>query len=192
MSADSEGIWTSVAGEVVAPPSSRARVGDCHEQNKPGEVAATAWALDIPLEMTVDDLRAYVGNQRLGGVLLATVAVLGALLTTGLVRPWGEIVPGWVPVIGKRRIPPGLAIVPASLMAIVIASACVAFVRGVLLGEMPFGIGDWGVVGPTLLWPVWGAALGVATLAYYYRRRGRCRLCGRGATGREEPMTPAP
>jgi hypothetical protein len=151
-----------------------------------------AWALDIPLGMPVDDLRAYVGNQRLGGVLLASVAALGALLTTGLVRPWGEIVPPRVPVLGRRRIPPGLAIVPASLMAIVITSAGVAFVRNVLVGEMPFGIGDWGVVGPTLLWPVWGAGLGVATLAYYYRRRGRCRTCGRGALGARSKERPRP
>ncbi len=145
-----------------------------------------AWALDIPLGMPADDLRAYVGNQRLGGVLLASVAALGALLTTGLVRRWGEVVPGWVPAIGRRRIPPGLAIVPASLMAIVITSAGVAFVRSVLVGELPFLIDEWGVIGPTLLWAIWGLALGVATLAYSYRRRGRCGTCGGGGSGREE------
>jgi hypothetical protein len=144
-----------------------------------------AWALGIPLGMTMDDLRAYVGNQWLGGVLLATVAALGALLTTGLIRRWGETMPAWVPVIGTRRIPPGLAIVPASLMAIVITSAGLAFVRDVLVGEMPFRMDEWGVVGPTLLWPVWGAALGVATLAYSYRRRGRCKTCGRRGSWRE-------
>jgi hypothetical protein len=36
------------------------------------------------------------------------------------------------------------------------------------------------VLGPTLLFPVWGVALVVATLGYYYRRRGPCRVCGRG------------
>jgi len=36
-------------------------------------------------------------------------------------------------------------------------------------------------VGPTLLFPVWGAALAVAALGYYYRRRGSCSVCGRGA-----------
>jgi hypothetical protein len=36
-------------------------------------------------------------------------------------------------------------------------------------------------VGPTLLFPVWGVALAVATLGYYYRRRGPCSVCGRGA-----------
>jgi hypothetical protein len=36
-------------------------------------------------------------------------------------------------------------------------------------------------LGPTLLFPVWGAALAMATLGYYYRRRGPCSVCGRGA-----------
>jgi len=39
-------------------------------------------------------------------------------------------------------------------------------------------------VGPTLLFPVWGVALAVATLGYYYRRRGPCSVCGRGASGK--------
>jgi len=37
------------------------------------------------------------------------------------------------------------------------------------------------VLGPTLLFPVWGVALAVATLGYSYRRRGPCSVCGRGA-----------
>jgi hypothetical protein len=48
----------------------------------------------------------------------------------------------------------------------------------------------WIVVGPTLLFPVWGVALAVATLGYYYRRRGPCRMCGRGASGKvDEPSS---
>jgi hypothetical protein len=39
------------------------------------------------------------------------------------------------------------------------------------------------MLGPTALFPVWGAALAAATLGYYYRRRGPCRKCGRGASG---------
>jgi hypothetical protein len=149
-----------------------------------------AWAIGIPLGLPVDALRAGNDMTWLGGAILASVAALGALLTAGLVRSWGEVVPAWVPALGRRRIPPGLAIVPASLMTIVITSAGLAFVRTVLVGEMPFRMDEWAVVGPTLLWPVWGAALGVATLAYFYRRRGRCKTCGRGGSWREaQPCT---
>lgn len=37
---------------------------------------------------------------------------------------------------------------------------------------------DWGT-GPSLLWPLWGIALGAATLAYHLRRRGGCPDCHR-------------
>jgi hypothetical protein len=46
--------------------------------------------------------------------------------------------------------------------------------RRVLLGNSSFGLfdGNWAAVWPALLWPIWGLALGAATLAYYYRRKG--------------------
>jgi len=37
-------------------------------------------------------------------------------------------------------------------------------------------------LGPTLLFPIWDAALAVARLGYYERRRGPCSVCGRGAS----------
>jgi hypothetical protein len=36
---------------------------------------------------------------------LSLLSEMTALLTLGLVQPWGEIVPRWVPLIGGRRIP---------------------------------------------------------------------------------------
>jgi hypothetical protein len=65
------------------------------------------------------------------------------------------------------------------------------FVRLTLLGTLGevftfIDEGDWAALGPELLWPVWGVALAIATLAYYYRRRGRCANCGRVLRGRRE------
>lgn len=62
--------------------------------------------------------------------------------------------------------------------------AAVALLAGsrMLIGAadqlLRFGPGEWGPGIPLLALPIWGAALGVATLAYYLRRRGRCRACG--------------
>jgi hypothetical protein len=57
-----------------------------------------------------------------------------------------------------------------------VANAAAGGAEGIgLIGEITFQ------VGPTLLFPVWGVALAVATLGYYYRRRGTCSVCGRGA-----------
>ena len=38
-------------------------------------------------------------------VALSLLTELAALLTLGLVQPWGEVVPRWVPRFGGRRIP---------------------------------------------------------------------------------------
>jgi hypothetical protein len=101
------------------------------------------------------------------------VAVAGALLTLGLVQGWGEVFPRWMPGVGGKRVPPALAIVPATLVAVLVINAGLTFWRRVLLGTTVFSLtgGDWAALVPELLWPLWGAALGAATLAYYLRRR---------------------
>ncbi|QEV19806.1 hypothetical protein [Streptomyces alboniger] len=50
-------------------------------------------------------------------LLLSLVSEGLALLTLGLVRQWGEVVPGWVPVLGGRQVRPLAAVVPALLGA---------------------------------------------------------------------------
>ena len=88
---------------------------------------------------------------------------------------WGETFPRWLPVLGGRRVPPALAIVPAALVSVVVTAAGLMFVRQAFSGR--FTVGDrvgtfganWAVVAPELLRPVWGGALGAATLGY----RGR-------------------
>lgn len=110
------------------------------------------------------------------GVWLGAFAVLGAALTLGLVQRWGEVFPRWVPGLSGRRVPVALAVVPASLVALAIVPAGISMVRQVLSGaaEIDF-ISDWAAFGPPFLWPLWGVALGVATLGYALRRRGERR-----------------
>lgn len=104
------------------------------------------------------------------------MAIAGAMLTLGLEQRWGEIFPGWLPLLGGRRVPPALAIVPAALVSILVISAGLMFIRLALLGTAGdvftfIGDEDWVALAPELLWPVWGVALAAATLAYYLRRR---------------------
>jgi len=145
-----------------------------------------AWALGIPLGISQEFFRE---GQAVGlwwaGAALATVAIIGALLTLGLVQQWGEIFPRWIPILAGRRVPPGLAIVPTLLVAILVTTAGLMFVRLTLLGAISESFTfineeDWAALAPELLWPFWGVALAAATLAYYYRRRGTCVRCGRG------------
>lgn len=41
-----------------------------------------------------------------------------ALLTLGLVRPWGEVLPKRIPFIGGKRVPPLAAVIPAGTGAL--------------------------------------------------------------------------
>jgi hypothetical protein len=145
-----------------------------------------AWALGIPLGITEEFLRE---GQAVGlwwaGAGLATVAIVGAILTLGLVQRWGEVFPRWVPGLAGRRVPPALAIVPAALVSVVVTSAGLMFVRltlfGAIGGVFPFADGEnWAALAPELLWPLWGGALAAATLAYHLRRRAPALPCGRG------------
>jgi hypothetical protein len=93
------------------------------------------------------------------------------VLTLGLVQRWGEQFPRWMIGLAGREVPVMLAVVPASVVSVLVTSA------GVQLSSQPSLFAEisddiW-VYLPQLLWPVWGAALAAATLAYYLRRRGR-------------------
>jgi hypothetical protein len=50
---------------------------------------------------------------------------------------------------------------------------------GAILGEGVLSAENGAALAPELLWPLWGGALGAATLAYYYHRCGKCEHCGR-------------
>ncbi|MCI0396468.1 MAG: hypothetical protein L0332_07160 [Chloroflexi bacterium] len=145
-------------------------------------VTRYAWALGIPLGITEEFYReGQATDLWLAGAGLATVAVSGSILTLGLIQRWGEVFPCWMPGLAGKRVPLALAIAPASLVSVMVTAVGLAVIRLQLLGVLgeSFGAGNWGAIAPGLLWPVWGVALGMAALAYYYRRRGRCQHCGR-------------
>jgi hypothetical protein len=151
-----------------------------------------AWALGFPLGMSEEYLRrGQEGGTWTSGLFLATFALAGAALMLGLVQRWGEVFPSWMIGLAGRRVPIALAVVPASLVSVLLVVGGIAIWSG--LARMVVALAAGGAegmgliggiifqVGPTLLFPVWGGALAVATFGYYYRRRGPCRVCGRGA-----------
>jgi hypothetical protein len=141
-----------------------------------------AWALGIPLGITEELLRdGLASGMWLAGAALATLSVAGAFLTLGLIQPWGATFPKWIPYFRGRAVPLPLAVIPATLVSVLIISAGLMFIRLALTGVFTvfFGSGNPATYVPELFWPLWGLALAAATLAYYYRRRGRCLHCGR-------------
>lgn len=135
-----------------------------------------AWALGIPLGISKEFMRK--GEEEglwVAGAALATVAVGGAVLTLGLVQRWGEIFPRWLPGLAGKRVPPALAVLPATVAAVALTGGGLAIWRmiaGGAFGDVDWAA-DWGAGPPVLLFLPWGVALGLATLAYQERRRGR-------------------
>jgi hypothetical protein len=145
-----------------------------------------AWLAGIPLGISEEFLREGAEQGMwTSGSFLAAFGLGGAVLTLGLIQRWGEVFPRWMVGLAGRRVPVALAVVPASAVAVLLFVGGIAMVSGYaqLVGEQVAGAGaGMTLLGhlPTSLFPLWGAALGAATLAYHYRRRPSCAACGRG------------
>jgi hypothetical protein len=106
-------------------------------------------ALGVPLGISEPFLRLLQSTSLwLVGAGLATMAACRSLLTHGLAQPWGEVFPRWVPGLGGRRVPPALAIVPATLVAVSVTATGLMFARVVLREGHP--LDGWAILGPEL------------------------------------------
>jgi hypothetical protein len=150
-----------------------------------------AWAMGFPLGMSEAALRSgQESGMWVSGLFLANFGLVGLVLTLGLVQRWGEVFPRWMVGLAGRRVPVGLAVVPAALVSVllIVGGAAILSSLGQMGGNLqatgPTGFElYWEIfiqLGPTMLFPLWGATLAVATLGYYFRRRGPCKVCGRG------------
>jgi hypothetical protein len=150
-----------------------------------------AWALGFPLGMSEAALRSgQESHMWTSGLFLANFGLVGMLLTLGLVQRWGEVFPRWMIGLAGKRVPIALAVVPVGLVSVLLIVGGSGIWSS--LGQMGVNLQAtgptgfelvWEVfiqLGPTMLFPVWGAALAVAALGYYFRRRGPCKVCGRG------------
>jgi hypothetical protein len=113
------------------------------------------------------------------GLALGALSTGGALLTHGLVAPWGERFPRWMPRYAGRRVPPMLAVVPAGVVAVSLPPASIMFAGSRVNGG--FDMENWGTWLPSLFWLAWAVGLGGAAWTYYLRRRGPCRHCATSA-----------
>ncbi|WP_106849972.1 hypothetical protein [Blastococcus sp. Marseille-P5729] len=138
-------------------------------------VTRIAWVLGIPLGLDaefLESIQSIVNN----GLVLGLLAVGGAVLTIGLLRPWGEVFPRWMPFVGGKPVPVRFVTRFACGVAFLVAAASAYFIRAMVTGSeismAPAGAERyWGAWLPEMVWPVWALALAVAAVAYAERRR---------------------
>ncbi len=138
-----------------------------------------ALGVGIPVGFTGElaELYAAPGWITLYVIVLGLLAEALALLTLGLVRPWGERLPASLPMVGGRRLPAAAVVLVAGAGAVAVT---VINWTGAAMWFGPENNGDpdapHGLAGfvmaacyaPLL---VWGPLLGAVTVAYYRRRR---------------------
>jgi hypothetical protein len=152
--------------------------------NLPYEFTRVAWYFGWPVGISDDFHRmmAETPDMLQTGLGLAVLGLTGGVLTHGLVHRWGEVYPRWIWFKAGRPVPPLLAIIPASIVAVVLIPA------GLMNWQLPMDGDNWAINAPGILWIVWGTALGAATYGYYLRRRTKCSRCGRGIRSRSDVL----
>ncbi|MFI0467521.1 hypothetical protein ACH347_25875 [Saccharopolyspora sp. 5N102] len=122
-------------------------------------------ALQVPgFEMPPDD---PIGI--LAPLGLALAATGGAVLTWGLIRPWGERFPRWIPWAAGRRVPIDLAAAPPLAVSLLVVAASKTLLAPAF-AKSELGWDDVLIVIPMYLWPLWSVALVLATVNYRIRR----------------------
>jgi hypothetical protein len=151
-----------------------------------------AWALGLTIGFG-DGAYLAEPQRRTTELTLAAMAVAGSLLTTGLVSRWGQVFPGWTPLLSGRRVPPVLAIIPAGIVATALTVGGLMLWRGLLawlLGVLPdsdvFDTANWAAWLGNLTFLPWGVTLAAATYAYHRRARAAQLSCPR-----PRPSSPA-
>ncbi|MFI9721089.1 hypothetical protein ACIHFE_15785 [Streptomyces sp. NPDC052396] len=114
-----------------------------------------------------------------GAAWLITLSVLSeaaALLTLGLVRPWGEVLPRW---LGGRRVRPLTAVIAAGTGCVALLGLWTPFLFWWQFPESGMTHTGHTVVGFLYLPMVlWAPVLGVLTVAYWRRKRGASEVGG--------------
>lgn len=138
-----------------------------------------ALGLGVPLGFSGETAEIYRGPD---WVLTPYVLVLSlcteafALLTLGLVRPWGEVFPRWLPRVGGHRVPVAFAVTTAVLGAVIVmaimASVAASWSSPRLMGGPGAPKGALYALMLACYAPAlaWGPLLLAVTVAYARRR----------------------
>jgi hypothetical protein len=144
----------------------------------PSNLWRIAVAVGLPVGIPPEVAREVYDAPGWGSLYLVglSLVITGfALLTFGLVRPWGEEVPRWVPAIGGKRIAPPVVLIPAGIGAIAATAlwgpvAVLWWTQGDP-GETLTATGHTLVGLLYLPMAAWGPLLGYLAVSYHRRRR---------------------
>ncbi|MEV7600232.1 hypothetical protein AB0O91_22935 [Kitasatospora sp. NPDC089797] len=137
-----------------------------------------AFGFGVPVGFTGTTYAAFSAHQPGWGtvycVALSALAEGLAFLTVGLVRPWGHVVPYWIPLLGGRRVRPLLAVVPALLGSLLLTRTGLVALFGGWAGNLaepdsPHGVGALVMTLAYLPLVAWGPLLGAVALDYARR-----------------------
>jgi hypothetical protein len=130
----------------------------------------------------LQEIRADIGHPvYMAAIVLAPAA--GGLLTLGLGHRWGQQFPSWVPVLGGRRVPRMLALVPAAMVTVaLVVYGCIGlWMIGSDLAAGAVTVSglaeEWIGLLTEIVFVAWGVALGLAALGYHQVTRPRCAEC---------------
>jgi len=135
------------------------------------------WLLPNPIGFDADELNAEPG-MKLFGLGLGLIALASGIVTLGLIRPWGEVWPRWIPFVAGRPVPIKAAVIPGAVAATLLLVSSASLIG--LLWSSDASTAENILFLLILPFPVWGAAVALATAAYYYRRRTTCTACLQG------------
>lgn len=143
----------------------------------PSALWRMAMAVGIPVGAS-DQIR----SERYGFPGWGTVYVFGlslllfglALLTLGLVQWWGEVVPGWIPLVGGKPVPRLAAVLPAGTGA-----AALTLLWASAFSNVETIWAEYGLDGAERLFMMacytplllWGPLLAAVTVSYHRRHR---------------------
>lgn len=147
----------------------------------PSAVWRCSMALGLPVGVDPGYRRQHYSFPGAGTVhvLWISVLLLGlALLTLGLVQRWGEVLPGWVPAVGGKRVPRLAVVVLAASGAVALTLLWLSKFSSA--GEIfdVFGLHGaardlvFACYAPMLLW---GPLLGAVTVSYARRTSPQSR-----------------
>jgi hypothetical protein len=165
-----------VAWAIVDGPGERGRVARAVLRHRraitvlaalcaaPYVLARASWLTPWPLFGGSGELFAAEPMVQLTGLMLGLGMLAGAVLTLGLVLPWGRTFPRWMAGLGGRRVPLMLAVAPAVLVALLFTVGGVEFL--VAMAVQPEFSGN--VLEMTLMLPfwLWGPLLALAAWGY--------------------------